>query len=198
MNYGDIHNKYNIVPITIKFSEEIVYTGGDMVQHGYNCVYDQYFEPYRNQPIKLAEIGILAGHKLFCHDKFFSNVRLYGYDINLDYIYKYQSKEFIDKLTLTKIDSRNKSDTIKITETFDIIIDDATHSPNTVIKTFENFYPKLHQHGLYIIEDVGQNRRYEPIKKFLDKKYIKHKLIRPEKSASNTGLVIIQNDNNVI
>jgi len=159
MNITELNIKYKIKK-SKKYNNisNITNTGGDSLKLGYTKIYDKYFETYKNKKINLLEIGIFKGDSLFIYDKYFSQINLFGLDINLDFIKnKYQEKDFINKLTLYNLDSTNSNDTSKITDKFDIIIDDANHNPGSVIKTLLNFKDKLNKDGIYFIEDVGNN-----------------------------------------
>ena len=84
--------------------------------------------------IKLCEIGILCGDKLVIFDKYFLDVTLYGYDINIDIIKKTQPKDFLDKINIKKLNSKDNSQTKLIKEKFDIIIDDGCHRLDSIKK----------------------------------------------------------------
>lgn len=142
--YNNITNRFNL--------------GADLLGFKYDKTYEKHLEPLRNKNLNLCEIGILAGDKLRIFDNYFSDITIYGYDVNIDIIKEYQPKEFLDRITIKKIDSTNELETNTITSLFDIIIDDGCHKPESIIKTFKNFYPKLNDNGIYFIEDINPGR----------------------------------------
>ncbi|MBI9019540.1 MAG: hypothetical protein JEZ07_20000 [Phycisphaerae bacterium] len=55
---------------------------GDLSPKGYTVQYYRYLSQLRDLPVKLLEIGILAGASLKMWEDFFPNARIYGIDIN--------------------------------------------------------------------------------------------------------------------
>ena len=165
-------------------------SGCDMIQHGYHNIYDNYLKPYRNKTINLCEIGILCGDKLVIFNEYFKDATLYGYDINIDIIKKYQPIEFLNKIHIKKVDSKKKKETDLIKEKFDILIDDGCHLPASIISTFNNFYDKINVGGIYVIEDIS-SQRLKIVSAFLNDSNIKFKYeINP--ILSDCGIIIIQ------
>ena len=188
MNYKELHSEYNIKQTsknnTISNKRN---KGGDICKLNYDVIYDKYLEPYRGKNVKLLEIGIFMGDSLFIHSKFLVNPKLYGIDINLNFIKeRYKDTDFLKDLTLFENSSTNKKFSNKIKEKFDIIIDDGDHHPNAMINTFLNFYNKLNKNGIYLIEDV-KTKRYKPVKNFLNSNRIKFIYEKTVKS----GIIII-------
>jgi len=165
-------------------------SGCDLLHHGYHITYEKYLQPFVNKKIKLCEIGILCGDKLVIFDKYFKDVTLYGYDINIDIIKKTQPKDFLDKINIKKLDSRDKSQTKFIQEKFDIIIDDGCHRFDSIKKTFNNFYEKLNHNGIYFNEYVN-NKKLKKISSIFDSKNIKYK-VEHNNQHSNHIIVIFK------
>ncbi len=114
--------------------------------------YEPMFEPYRNIPIKLLEIGINEGHSMLMWAEYFANVKLTGVDI-VDRGFRLSGHDVVygDATDPSLFDGMDD---------FDIIIDDGSHSIVDQLKTFEILFPKLKPNGLYVIEDV-QNIDYD-------------------------------------
>lgn len=189
-----LYNKYNIKKIQIwNNASGKINIGADCVLHGYDKIYNVILTPYRDKKIKLCEIGVLQGHALFIYSKYFKNIELYGYDINIDFVKQFQTDEdFFKKLVELKlINSTITEETDTIKHKFDIIIDDGDHKVASMIKTLKNFYPKMNENGMYIIEDV-KLYRYNKIKKFLNKHSIKHEYYQCGTGNMAGGLVIIK------
>lgn len=198
-NIAELYQKYNINKVQIKNDASgKINSGGDCVLHGYDKIYDKILQPYRHQKIKLCEIGVLHGYSMFIYSKYFKNVELYGYDINIDFVKQFQTdSEFYAKLKELKlVDSTKPEQCKQIKHTFNIIIDDGDHQPESMIKTFQNFYSKLDSKGIYIIEDA-KPKRYKTVKKFLDKTNINHEYYQAGSGINIGGLIVIKGGQNI-
>ena len=190
---AELYNKYGIKSSKIKNDVSKKHNqGGDCVEHGYDVVYNLKFKPYRNKQIKLCEVGVLHGHAIYMYSKYFSNIEIYGYDINIDFVKQFQKDpEFWDKLKELKVlDSTDSKKTKEVKHMFDIIVDDGDHRAESMIKTFANFYPKLKKDGLYVIEDA-KHKRYNVVRKYLDKMNITHEYINMGFTKKTGGLIFI-------
>jgi len=150
----------------------------EKIASGYHNIYEKIFTPIKEKEMKILEIGVgtisliplenensVAGSMYGWKEKnkdynpgsslrafrdFFTNSEIYGVDKRPDCnIDELRIKTYI----FNSID-KNKCDEYLIDRTLDIIIDDADHDPDYRIKTFTNFYPKLKEDGLYIIEGL--------------------------------------------
>lgn len=124
--------------------------GTDKFQrHNYTEIYFNLFKDFKNEKIKLLEMGILNGNSLRMWREWFPNAEITGIDHKIDHIEK------IDNVKIVK----SNTQTIDICkdlnyDEFDIIIDDADHHPYQQLITLWNTWPLLKQGGLYIIEDI--------------------------------------------
>jgi len=121
----------------------------------YLSTYERILSPYRKEPINLLEIGIQNGGSLEIWGKFFENARnLVGNDINE----KCADLRFDDARISLIIGDATQTDTAaKIREkcgTFNIIIDDGSHTSPDIIKAFFAYFPLLEEDGVFIIEDL--------------------------------------------
>lgn len=126
--------------------------------HNYCPTYERYFEPLRNHPIILLELGIggydrpgIGGHGLKTWEEYFHQGKIYGVDN--------QDKSFLDKGRI-KTFCCGQDDPVALNNIIgeigfpDIIIDDASHVSPLTIKSFQLLFPLLKVGGIYVIEDV--------------------------------------------
>lgn len=116
----------------------------------YIPLYERYLTSRRLSAKSILEIGVLGGNSLRMWKEYFSNAQIYGVDINPKCI------NSIEKRIEIRIGDQNDEEFLKVLPwNLDIIIDDGSHKPIHMIKTFEYlFKEKLNRNGLYIIEDM--------------------------------------------
>ena len=125
--------------------------------HSYTETYEKFFNPIKNEKIKMLEIGIadprFPGASIQMWNKFFSNLDFIGFDINQNCkeYEKDRVKIFIGDQSVTEDLNRCVNE---YGGDYDIIIDDGLHTHFHHIKSFEALYPHLKENGLYIIEDL--------------------------------------------
>ncbi len=132
--------------------------------HPYSEDYEPLFEPWRDKPVRLLEIGALYGASTIMWDKYFP----YG-DITV--------VDIQDRSTLKNIEGRIDPNRTRVLigdaytqefadklGTFDIINDDGPHSIDSMIKCLELYFPKLNPGGFLIIEDIPQHSFFEKLK----------------------------------
>ena len=192
MNFKEIKDKYKIKHNQIKKKNDFINQGGDLYLWGYDKIYEKYFSPIKELELKICEVDVFEGEKLFMLSKYFPNVELYGYDIDISYVKNYDDEDFKNKVKEIKEINSTKPNNIE--HTFDIIIDDGDHRPSSIIKTFNNFYHRLKKGGFYIMEDVTNLRRkiLLPLfkKKFECRYEINHTNI--DKDPEYHGIIIIK------
>lgn len=127
--------------------------------HDFAEVYSHYFKDFRNEPIKLLEIGILNGGSLVLWEKYFPNAEIHGMDASFDYI----SYDF-ERAICHKGDQGSSEDLLRVVHecdgNFDVIIDDGGHYATLQITSFVTLFPHLKSGGLYIVEDLHTS--YDP------------------------------------
>ena len=148
--------------------------------HPYSVPYSLLFETMRNKPIKFLEVGVYKGGSLNAWRNYFKNARLYGFDNNKSAMECIQplpdlTLDLVDVSINTELESALKKHT-QDGELFDVILDDASHSPDhhkLLIPIALNY---LKQGGLLIIEDIyrdlDQNTYYDVVKTAIDNKLI--------------------------
>ncbi|MDR6604495.1 hypothetical protein J2732_005530 [Achromobacter deleyi] len=117
--------------------------------------YGRILDPYREKSVRLLEIGIQNGGSLEIWPKYFPNAsKLVGCDINPDCA----ALRYVDPNTRVIVGDANAIETyatiINESATFDIIIDDGSHSSGDIIKSFCLYFPVLAQGGTFIAEDL--------------------------------------------
>jgi Methyltransferase domain len=117
--------------------------------------WDRLFSPYREQPVRLLEIGVQNGGSLEIWASYFSRaVKFVGCDIDQ----KCALLKFKDPRVSIIVGDVNtekcRRSIIQQSSSFDIIIDDGSHKSSDVIRTFARYFPLLNDHGIYIIEDL--------------------------------------------
>lgn len=144
------------------------HTGGDRFNvffHNYSEKYSQYLKPLRQSQklINIVEIGILKGTGLAIWDEYFEYKKIYGFDYDICNFEHNKSKlielgAFKKDFPIIKFFDQfaDNSDTLKITfglEKIDVVIDDAYHSDESIINSFNELQPYLNKEFIYFIED---------------------------------------------
>ena len=126
--------------------------------HFYTPVYHSLFAHLREKPVRLLEVGVggfhlstVGGESLSMWAEYFPSGRIVGIDLaekRLDLdprIRLYQGSEEDVPFLLRVVHECGP---------FDIIIDDGSHIPQHVVKTFTTLFPAMPDGGLYVIEDI--------------------------------------------
>ncbi len=117
--------------------------------------YDPILTPYRNQAINLLEIGVQNGGSLEVWSKYFPEAtHIIGCDINE----KCQDLHYDDPRIRIIIGDAGtdatKQQILAIVPTFDIIIDDGSHTSGDIVRNFTHYFDRLNDNGTFIIEDL--------------------------------------------
>ena len=120
--------------------------------HNYAVRYDSYFDKFRNEQIKLLEIGVQYGYSVKMWKEYFPNAEIYGFDLDKECM-RFQE----ERITIIHGNQSN-CDLLKATNEqhgpFDIIIDDGSHFNGDMKRTFDCLFPLLKEGGYYIVEDL--------------------------------------------
>jgi hypothetical protein len=119
--------------------------------HGFQRIYPWILNNFKDDSINLLEIGLDKNESLKLWKNYFPNAKIFG--IDRDPI------EFKDEIVrFFKVDQSNtdelESFKKNVEVSFDLIIDDGSHSPDHQIKTLNSFWSILNPRGVYIIEDI--------------------------------------------
>jgi hypothetical protein len=133
---------------------------GDLTGHGYTPVYDRFFTPLRDAPIKLIEIGVAGGPSIQMWLDYFEQGKIYGLDITANTNpwntpgasthprYSFQAGNQSDPTMWQCYFANSGKD-------FDIVIDDGSHMSGDIITAFASLWPALKPGGLYCVEDLA-------------------------------------------
>jgi glycosyltransferase involved in cell wall biosynthesis len=121
----------------------------------YLTEYDRLFKSYRELPISLLEIGVQNGGSLEIWSQYFSNgTKFVGCDINPDC----QKLTYGDPRIAVIVGDATTSETQqKIYDqsaSFDLIIEDGSHTSGDIVKAFARYFPVLKDEGLFVAEDL--------------------------------------------
>jgi GT2 family glycosyltransferase len=117
--------------------------------------WDRLLASYQDKPIRLLEIGIQNGGSLEIWEKYFSNAeKIIGCDIEPKCgQLRYESSKIAVVVGDANADSC-QGDILKLSPTFDVIIDDGSHKSSDIIRSFARYFPYLNDGGIYIVEDL--------------------------------------------
>lgn len=120
--------------------------------HDYMRTYAVYFEPFREKPFKLLEMGILGGDGLLTWSRYFTHPKtvIAGIDIETHRCQKINDP----RVQVLKGSSCDPKFLETLPHPFDAIIDDASHFASQQIASFLSLWPRLKVGGLYFIEDL--------------------------------------------
>jgi Methyltransferase domain len=126
--------------------------------------YDRLFQPYRNRPVRLLEIGVSNGGSLEIWSRYFAQaVRIVGCDINPDCARLQYADPRISVVVGDANDDATFARILEISQGFDLIIDDGSHHSGDIVRAFARYFPLLSDGGLYVAEDLHCSywRRFE-------------------------------------
>jgi hypothetical protein len=127
--------------------------------------YEKLMKDFRDQPIRLLEIGVFRGESLAVWSEYFHHpdTVIFGIDGNINAYFL--SKERLrskgawsnaNKVVVKLGDATDRESMEKLMkneEKFDFIIDDGCHATDCILKTMDIFMPYLKPTGTYVIED---------------------------------------------
>jgi len=127
-------------------------------KHFYTQHYETHFQPFRQKPIKLLEIGVggyddslKGGKSLRMWKDYFKKGHVYSLDIH--------DKSALEEPRI-RIFKGSQTDEDVLKEILsemgspDLIIDDGSHVNHHVITTFKLLFPHLKEGGIYVVEDT--------------------------------------------
>ncbi len=127
---------------------------------GYTVHLSKFFEPLRELPIKLLEIGVGGGESIKTWLDYFTNAQIRGIDV-VSNTNEWDSPGAKTHPRYQFLQGDQRDTTMFLCalanwgRDFDIIVDDGGHFSDTVIITFECLWPALKPGGYYCIEDLG-------------------------------------------
>jgi cephalosporin hydroxylase len=124
-------------------------------KHFYIDVYDGMFSAWKNEPVKLMELGIASGASLLMWSQFFTN----GHVVGLDIVEPVR-KEYLEKLPNVGMifgDAYNDDNAKYLLENLpkqDIFIEDGAHDIDNQITALLKYNKLVRPGGYYICEDL--------------------------------------------
>ena len=117
--------------------------------------YEQLLSKYRDKNINILEIGVQNGGSLETWGTYFDKAEnIIGCDINT----KCADLQFHDQRIKVVVGDATTPETgqniDRLAESFDLIIEDGSHTSRDIIAIFAEFFPRLRPGGLYIAEDL--------------------------------------------
>lgn len=129
--------------------------------HSFTEVYEKYFDSFKNEKIRLLEIGIFKGASLRMWNDYFSQGMIYGIDnCGIGMGTTPESIKNLEKKRLkTFIGDQSKRKDLKkflneCGSDFDIIIDDGLHFQEHQQISLGFLFPHVKSRGIYVIEDL--------------------------------------------
>lgn len=127
----------------------------------YTPHYQKYFAPYRDQAVKILEIGIggydapdAGGESLRMWKHYFRRGLIYGMDI---YPKPGVAQSRVQVLQGDQGDERYLDSMAREVGPFDIVIDDGSHISRHIIASFNALFPHVKPGGIYVIEDLASS-----------------------------------------
>jgi len=121
--------------------------------HHYLPLYDRYFSRFRNTEVRFLEIGVSKGGSMQMWRRYFGDrAVIFGIDINPD------CKQYDGLSGNIRIGSQTDpfflDAVVKEMGGVDIVLDDGSHHMRHIPVTLQHLFPKLHNGGIYMIEDL--------------------------------------------
>jgi hypothetical protein len=128
----------------------------DKFDHGYDVLYDRYFNNIRTSTGNILEIGSRRGSTQLWRD-YFPNATIISADIAEHNTTNINNVWGIPNAIGYRFDQSSENDHLKLIESFknfDIIIDDGPHRSYEQILSLRLLFPYLNKGGIYVIEDL--------------------------------------------
>jgi hypothetical protein len=120
--------------------------------HNYVEIYETLFSSFRNQKLRLLEIGVLQGHSMRLWEAYFPSAQIFGADIER------MTQHDTQRIRTLVADQGKRQDLANLIAStggaFDVILDDGGHRMDQQQISFGVLFPALNRGGLYIIEDI--------------------------------------------
>lgn len=117
--------------------------------------YERHMARFKQRPVKLGEVGVWSGGSLLMwHAVLGEQCHVFGLDIAQDAL------QFQDnKTTIAMVDQGDPAAWSNffqtVTPALDVLVDDGTHAPGTMLTTVASAWPHLSPGGVLAIEDIN-------------------------------------------
>ena len=142
--------------------------------HGYTRHYDKFLSKWRQQPIKMLEIGVYRGNSIKMWLDYFYQANVHGVDLTNEFSvpkempvvdpgfagrdHSPQPSLASSRYTFTQGNQSDsafwKSFISQHGGSWDLIVDDGGHTNKGIITSFECLWPNISPGGYYVIEDL--------------------------------------------
>jgi hypothetical protein len=117
------------------------------MKHGYTVHYERLLGHLTDAPADLLEIGVACGASLKMWSRWMPRARITGVDIRPECAALCAGYQNVNVIIA---DATREA----VPGQFDVIVDDGSHLPGHIVKSFKLYWPKLRVGGLYCIEDL--------------------------------------------
>ena len=121
--------------------------------HGYSKFYEDYFKIIKNKKLNILEIGSFYGNASAALFFYFQKANIFSADIFPD-LFSYSSERIKNFYTDSSKETSIEKHIIKLNQSFDIIIEDASHSFKDQIISLFMLFHKLNPGGIFIVEEL--------------------------------------------
>tara|TARA_B100000767_G_C19733253_1_gene522727 strand:- start:849 stop:1700 length:852 start_codon:yes stop_codon:yes gene_type:complete len=166
----------------------------DKIQaHGYGNFYEKYFKKIKEKNLNILEIGSFYGNASASLFFYFKNSFLYAADIFPD-LFRYKSKRINNFFVDSSNELSIKKNIINIAITFDIIIEDASHSLKDQIISLFLLFKKIKPGGLFIVEELDFPDTRKDMNIYNEKPTLREIFEKIKKNESFNSKYILPND----
>lgn len=121
----------------------------------YLSEYDRIFSHYREQPVRMLEIGIQNGGSLEVWSKYFPNAQAFvGCDINTNCASLVYENNRIKVVVGDANTDGTETEILSYSPYFDLIIEDGSHTSGDIVKSFARYFRHLNCGGVFVAEDL--------------------------------------------
>jgi hypothetical protein len=119
--------------------------------HRFTPIYEPLFEPFRDQEIRLLEIGVYEGASLRTWQDYFRKALIVGVDIN-----PAAKTHEAERVIVMVGDQANRDFLSQVAESgpFQIVIDDGGHLPDQQRTSLTALWASVLPGGIYAVEDI--------------------------------------------
>lgn len=132
-----------------------------LTKHPYVEDYDRIFNPIRNEPINMLEVGVYHGASMILWDKYFVNGNITGLDIEAKRSFENVDGKIDPNRTKIIIADAYQKEVADRFDSFDIVMDDGPHTLESMQAFIELYWPKVNKNGYLIIEDIAHSEWLE-------------------------------------
>ena len=119
--------------------------------HDFLRLYESFFAPMRDRPLRILEVGVWDGESLRTWAEFFPRAQVLGADINPD-----TTRFAGGRIAVEVCDQSDAAQLARLAALgpFDIVLDDGSHVWPHQILTLQTLLPHVVPGGFYVLEDI--------------------------------------------